>query len=446
MQKDMIRLVFKYWMVIVLTVLLATLLTQGAVFAQDSQDTGIPDMPHPRLGMCSARLDNTIYFIGGAQGLQGKNLENATGTTTVQAFDFETRTWKTNIASLETPRVFACAVSLDDSIYVMGGVDSNGDVLNSVEVYSPSENEWHYTSSMKFERKGAAATTWDGRILVFGGGDSSNVLHREVEAYNPESGSWKVLPDSTLFGRAFHHVAKVGGAIYIYGGVGARIGPIGIIEKYVPGIGVVGLRLTWNSPRAFFGTVTRNDSVYVISGYGSPSNGTGYYNDVVVFNFANADSAIEDTTNLSLSTPRRSFVAALGNDGRIYLFGGISWSYKSGLVPLPNVSVIGTPTAYVSAVDRSRAGIPSGFTLNQNFPNPFNPTTVISFGVPVPGSRVSIDIYNTLGQKVMTLVDGYYSAGTHAVTFDGGNLPSGAYIYRLETQKGNLFRKMVLIK
>ncbi len=442
----MIWSVPKYRLRILLALLFAALLVQGPVFAQDSQEAGVNPMPYPRLGMCSARIDNTIYFIGGAQGLQGRNLENVTGTSTVQAFDFETRSWKTNIAPLETPRVFACAVSLEDSIYVMGGVDSLGRILNSVEVYDPSTNRWHYTSSMKFERKGAAAVVYDDHVLVFGGGDSSDVLHKEVEAYNPENGEWKVLRDSTLVGRAFHHVAKIGDSIYIFGGLGGAIGPVGVIERYIPGVGVVGVRLAWNSPRAYFGSVVRNDSVFVISGYGPTTNGPGYLSNVDVFNFANPDSATEGLTTMTVATPRRGFVAALGSDGRIYLFGGISRDYKNGQVAIPNVSVLAIPTSAVSVVNRNGGPVPSGYQLYQNYPNPFNPATVIRFNVPSPGSRARIDIYNTLGQKVMTLADGYFTPGTHSVTFDGGNLPSGAYIYRLETENGSIFRKMVLIK
>lgn len=406
------------------------------------QVTGLPDMPHPRVGMCSARIENTVYFIGGAQNLQGKTFEDIGGTRTVQAFNMETNTWEKNIAPLETPRVFACAVALDDSIYVMGGVDSLGNVLNSVEVYSPESNSWHYTSPMKYARKGAASTSYDGRVLVFGGGDTSNTLLKAVEAYDPENGGWKVLPDPTLFPRAFHHVARIGKYIYIFGGIGATVGPITFIERYVPLVGVESVGLTWKSPRAFFGTVVDNSIVYVISGYGQAPGGNPYFSDVEAFNFTNPDSVTERTVNVSLAMPRRGFVAARGSDGTIYIFGGVSQNYKNGLVPIPTVEQVRS----VTAVQQIQNTIPTGFSLDQNYPNPFNPTTNIRFDVPSPGSKVSLNVYNMLGEKVQTLVDGYLHAGSYSAVFNGANLPSGAYIYRLETEKGSIYRKMALIK
>ena len=426
---------------ILTTAFVLLLASQVSAFGEVS---GVPDMPHPRVGMCSARIENTIYFIGGAQDLRGRNIENLTGTSTVQAFDFETNTWKTNIAPLETPRVFACAVALDDSIYVMGGVDSLGNVLNSVEVYSPASNTWHYTASMKFARKGAAATAYDGRVLVFGGGDSENVLHKEVEEYDPESAAWKILPEPTLFGRAFHHVAKVGNSVYIFGGVGATIGPIGIIERYVPLVGVVSVGLAWRNTRAFFGYVVEEDSVFAVSGYGSPNNGSGYFQDVEMFNFRNPDSVVEKPTTAFIDSPRRGFVAALGNDGAIYLFGGVSPNYKNGQVAV--ASVYQVPQFVTAIVNNTSPTVPHGFSLDQNYPNPFNPTTTIHFDIPSPGSKVSLDVYDMLGQKVKNLVDGFMHAGSYNAVFNGANLPSGAYIYRLETEKGSLYRKMVLIK
>ncbi len=417
------------------------LVAQVSAFAQVS---GVPDMPYPRVGMCSARIENTVYFIGGAQGLQGRNIENIRGTSTVQAFNFGSNSWETNIAPLLTPRVFACAVALDDSIYVMGGVDSLGNVLNTVEVYDPASNKWHYTASMKYERKGAAATTFDGRILVFGGGDSANILHKEVETYNPDDEKWTVLPNSMLFGRAFHQVARVGNSIYIFGGVGGSIGPVGFIERYVPLVGVVSLGLTWRDPRAFFGTVVEQDSVYVISGYGSNMYPGGCFPDIRTFEFPSPDSIVEKPTTAVLDRPRRGFVAARGNDGSIYLFGGVSPNYKNGQVPV--ASVYQVPQFVTPVIENPLPNVPKGYSLDQNYPNPFNPTTTIHFDVPSPGSRVSLDVYNMLGQKVKNLVNGILRAGSYNAVFNGANLPSGAYIYRLETEKGSLYRKMVLIK
>ncbi len=89
--------------------------------------------------------------------------------------------------------------------------------------------------------------------------------------------------------------------------------------------------------------------------------------------------------------------------------------------------------------------IPSRLELSQNYPNPFNPSTVISYALP-EASDVRITVYNILGQRVRTLVDGFRDAGSHAVNFDASDLAGGAYIYELRTQNRRITRTMMLVK
>jgi len=89
--------------------------------------------------------------------------------------------------------------------------------------------------------------------------------------------------------------------------------------------------------------------------------------------------------------------------------------------------------------------VPTTYSLQQNYPNPFNPVTTIRYGLPEAGN-VEITIYNTLGQEICKLVDGYRQAGYHVVSWDASNLSSGLYFYRLETGDFVSVRKMVLVK
>lgn len=98
----------------------------------------------------------------------------------------------------------------------------------------------------------------------------------------------------------------------------------------------------------------------------------------------------------------------------------------------------------VSAI-HNQINLPVGFKLQQNYPNPFNPSTKISFTIPKAG-YVTLKVYNILGQKVVTLLDGFKTAQTYNVKFDGSGLASGVYLYRLKEGNNFITRKMVLLK
>jgi hypothetical protein len=94
--------------------------------------------------------------------------------------------------------------------------------------------------------------------------------------------------------------------------------------------------------------------------------------------------------------------------------------------------------------------LPKEFGLGQNHPNPFNPSTVIDFALPT-ASRVTVDIYNVLGQKVKTLVNdempaGYYSATWDGSTDNGQSSASGIYFYKIEAGKFQNTKKLMLLK
>jgi hypothetical protein len=89
--------------------------------------------------------------------------------------------------------------------------------------------------------------------------------------------------------------------------------------------------------------------------------------------------------------------------------------------------------------------MPAAFTLNQNYPNPFNPSTMIQFEVP-EAQFVTLKVYNVLGQQVATLINNQLGAGRYRAEFDGTNLPSGTYLYRLQAGTFTETKKMLLVK
>ena len=88
---------------------------------------------------------------------------------------------------------------------------------------------------------------------------------------------------------------------------------------------------------------------------------------------------------------------------------------------------------------------PKEFKLEQNFPNPFNPTTTIQYQLPAE-ARVTLKVYDILGSEVATLVNEVQEAGYKEVQFNGSNYASGMYIYRLTSGNFSSIKKMMLVK
>jgi hypothetical protein len=111
-------------------------------------------------------------------------------------------------------------------------------------------------------------------------------------------------------------------------------------------------------------------------------------------------------------------------------------------IRVPLHLTVTTPTG----IEESNSNqIPTGYSLFQNFPNPFNPRTRIRFGLPKT-SDVKIELFNTHGQLVQTLIDSRLNAGHHAIDFSGSQLASGVYFYRIRAEGFMTTKKMILLK
>ncbi len=115
-----------------------------------------------------------------------------------------------------------------------------------------------------------------------------------------------------------------------------------------------------------------------------------------------------------------------------------------------NASVMGTAILsgelVATAVEDQNYSYPEILELRQNFPNPFNPTTEIVYSVPRK-DLVTLDVYNLLGEKVANLINNQIeNAGYHKVQFNGAQLNSGIYLYKIQTGSNVLTKKMMLLK
>ena len=136
-----------------------------------------------------------------------------------------------------------------------------------------------------------------------------------------------------------------------------------------------------------------------------------------------------EVESLACGTTFSFFVTSYNDDGE-------RWGYD-------NAISASTISCSVTGVENDKAS--KEFSLEQNYPNPFNPSTTIHFVLPEQ-SFLSLNVYNLLGEKVATLANEILPAGQHSVDFDGSNLPSGIYVYRLISDKFSASKKMLLTK
>ncbi len=109
---------------------------------------------------------------------------------------------------------------------------------------------------------------------------------------------------------------------------------------------------------------------------------------------------------------------------------------------IDDVSVVGNSTSVAEQDD----AVPATFTVYQNHPNPFNPSTQISFALP-KAQKVTLKVFDLTGREVATLLQNEHRpAGVHEVIFEAGQLASGVYLYRLQAGEWVETRRMVLIR
>ena len=148
------------------------------------------------------------------------------------------------------------------------------------------------------------------------------------------------------------------------------------------------------------------------------------------FGFTSVDSTVTDTAKTYRPL----------NDNATYY-----WRVRGGTATKwGSFSEVRRFSVVVTSVNTPQS-VPTEFTLAQNFPNPFNPTTQITFGLPKE-STVRVEVYNLLGQQVAEIARGVHAAGFHTVRFDASGLTSGMYLYKLTAGEVSLFRKMMLVK
>lgn len=182
-------------------------------------------------------------------------------------------------------------------------------------------------------------------------------------------------------------------------------------------------------------TVAANGFIVIVT---DTASFTGDLSDFGLSN--NGDSVwVENTTGLVIDSV---FIPALGVDTSYARKPDGTGTFVKSTPPTKGKT--NTPAA--SAVVQQLSTVPGTYRLEQNFPNPFNPSTTIRFVIPSAG-HVRLEVFDLLGQHVTDLVDQVLAAGTHSVRFEAGSMiPAGMYLYRLHSGGATIIKRMTLVK
>jgi hypothetical protein len=384
-------------------------------FKTYSQQTWLEwgEMTHPVYAGEAIATDSLIYIIGGFSVRDNKPVN------LIQEYNPGNGEWKI-VDTLVLPRSGFVAGKFSDSVLIAGGAsDSNSSA--SIEVWNRSNSPYIYDSESNSVRNSAAGIINNNILYVFGGIDFPDTLSTYMYEYD-------ILSDSIIFSSNFifnllsmpfyQGASLLGDDIYLFGG--GLIGSLKTIYKYN-----TVTREFSQSPLELIQSRAGNRAVTVVTDkvvtfiIGGFNESDAALNSVEIFERTETGDTIYPGPELNYA--RREFMA-VDFKGSVFIFGGLDEMD----VPVSNIEML----EYGASVNAVSDVIVSGYKLNNNFPNPFNPSTQISYEIPVK-SFVLLKVYDFLGSEVAVLVNEIQNSGTYNYTFSPTGLSSGVYFFKL---------------
>jgi N-acetylneuraminic acid mutarotase len=405
---------------------------------------GIGNLPAARMG-ASAVYDpdqKQMIVFGGVDGTVYMN--------DLWAFDFASNRWSqlnTVGTVVPEPRAFQTAVyDPTNRRVLMWSGQTAGGFLTDVSVWALnlSSTTWIYWEKLPSTtnvpaRYGSVGVLvpFGNRLIIFGGFGNTGQLDDTYQLDN--SYVWQLLLPRTYVphARSFHTATydPFYKRVIIFGGQSS---------KYLDGLWAFSPDSTkWDSVatttslqpegRYLGSTVTTQDNQIILFGGRTASGDT---NDVWQFSIARKKWT-QYTVTEEQPAPREGHAAIYRPDeDDMVIFGG------KGAISYNDLWSFSRP---VTSVERESPPLPEDFVLYQNSPNPFNPTTRITFQIPQE-SYVTLKVFNLLGIEIATLIEGELPAGIHSRVWDAEDTPSGVYVYRLTAGGYTTVKKMVLMK
>lgn len=264
--------------------------------------------PTPRFASSAFSIGTDIYIAGGIK-------SNFDRTNVVEMFDTVLGTWSTK-ANMPTIRARAAGFSIGNNGYCVGGIDANSTVLNINEVYDSTTNSWSTKTSypMPIISSGVATETLG---YIIGGETNNNVLTGSGYSYNPTSNAWTEIIAKPTLTRG-HTLATDGNVIYAIGGIDNNKNTLGINEAYTISSNTWSQKDTLAVPRSYLASFVQSGMIYAVGGL----NSSWYSVDTnEKYDIANNEWITDMPMNY-----KRSSLNALVSGTRGFAIGGIDFA------------------------------------------------------------------------------------------------------------------------
>ncbi|MCK4252225.1 T9SS type A sorting domain-containing protein [candidate division WOR-3 bacterium] len=380
--------------------------------------------------------NDMIYMIGGTPSGQPGSQVNYN-----YAYDPVTDTWNTSLSPMPTPHGWIQGAYWDGKIYVIGGLDNAGSAINNTEIYDIAGDAWSTGTPIPQAVLAHGTVAWNGNIYVIGGWNGvSSGGFTTVYRYDIAGDAWTsatALPQEFDMGG----VTIWDNVIYLCGGV-LRTASAAYTHVYSGTIDAGNPDdITWTqldplpTPNSINGATALDGKIYMLGGFLNLMTVTNEF-----WEYDPGTSIWTQPENYVVPVVRNHMVIARQGHDEIYAVAGDAngdW---------------GPPNNYYYKIARWVPGIAefpdpvdiekTSFVLS---PNIGNRMVTISFSLASP-SRVSLALYNTLGQKVMSVLDSKDMIKSHSVNLSLRELPSGVYFVNLVTDNSSMTQKLVITK
>jgi N-acetylneuraminic acid mutarotase len=382
-------------------------------------------MPKPRTGAALLQVDSLFYLFGGKDANEF--------VSDVWIYDPAHENWdSTSVPDIPTARADAAVIRYDNMIYVIGGRDKKGS-KREVELFSLDSREWSVAKSLRGPRSGLSAVTLNDTLLIFGGVDSEGNYIDKVEWYNSDKDRWEnyrsqmIPPRANMFAYLFEQNIYFSGGFYF--------GPLASTSIFTSDSGwQEGVSL--GIARGDGATAVQGDSLWFIGG--ATQDGT---TDIIELYDLQNNSLYE---YLRLPAPRAGHSAGIWKD-TLYVFGG----YRNHISDVLSSVVVYHPKITAISNGTNADQIPKTFSSITNYPNPFNGITQISITLSDEGytSLKIYDIEGQLVATLLRqkMSQGEYTVTWNGAS-GTKKVASGMYLAVLRTKQYVVTKKMLYVR